>query len=156
MNTTIQFGKIDYYGNGRKTNLVTIELELKNKNGVKTFSASGSIWNDLHSDIVCGGQCLDEISNYIHTPLFEKIHRLWKLYHLNDMHAGTPEQEKALNDAGLTGYASDYTKCCDYLKSINLYEVMLNGKPYKFGCGWLTQPIPEQDLKEIENIITTL
>ncbi|MBR6849414.1 MAG: hypothetical protein IKM88_04170, partial [Lachnospiraceae bacterium] len=50
--------------------------------------------------------------------------------------------------------ASDYEKCCEYLKSVGMYEVELeDGTMYKFGCGWLTQPIPEEDLQKIEKII---
>jgi hypothetical protein len=70
------------------------------------------------------------------------------------MHAGTPEQEAALKEAGLTGFASDYKKCCEYLKSVGMYEVELeDGTMYKFGSGWLTQPIPEDELEKIEKII---
>lgn len=86
MKKTFDFGKIDYTGRGRKSYPVTVEMEYTEKDGKKRFSVSGYIWNTQKTDIVCGGQCLDIIARYIKTPVFKEIYRLWKLYHLNDMH----------------------------------------------------------------------
>ena len=86
MKRVFNFGKIDYYHTGRKTNLVEVEMSYTGKGDKKVFSVSGKIWNSRKTDIVCCGQCLDEIAEYIKTPLFKTIHRLWKQYHLNDMH----------------------------------------------------------------------
>ena len=147
MRRTFNFGKIDYYGRGRKINLVEVEVELSD-DGV--FTASANIWNSKHTDCVCCGQCLDEVAKYIKSDKFKKIYRLWKLYHLNDMHPGTEKQEEALLEAGLTGFAADYRKCCDYLESINL--LVDNG--YKFGTGWLKRDIPVEDFAEIEKLLT--
>ena len=147
MKRTFTFGKIDYYGRGRKINLVEVKAELSDK-GV--FTASATIWNSKKTDCVCAGQCLDEVAKYIKAPKFKKIHRLWKQYHLNDMHAGTEKQETALIEAGLTGFASDYRKCCDYLESIDL----LVDDGYKFGTGWLKREIPVEDVAEIEKLLT--
>lgn len=86
MKKTFDFGKIDYEDKG-KINLVTVDMEYKDKGGgKKVLSISGNIWNKRKTDIVCGGQCLDTIAVYISDPVFTEIHRLWKLYHLNDMH----------------------------------------------------------------------
>ena len=117
MKKIFNFGKIDFYGTGRRINLVEIEVSLSDK-GV--FTASGTIWNSKKTDCVCAGQCLDEISKYIKSDKFKQIHSLWKKYHLNDMHAGTERQEAALEAAGLTGFASEYRKCCEYLESIGI------------------------------------
>ncbi|MBR3518256.1 MAG: hypothetical protein IKO10_18290 [Lachnospiraceae bacterium] len=163
MKTTLKFGKIDAEDRGCAINAVDINMELKTKdNGTQVFSASAKVWNGKHSDIIMGGQCIDTLLDELRNQLKEKgvleemeeIGRLWKAYHSNDMHAGTPEQEAALKEAGLTKFASDYEKCCEYLKSVGMYEVELeDGTMYKFGCGWLTQPIPEEDLQKIEKII---
>ncbi len=80
------FGKIDFEEAGKKTNLVTVEMEYKEQGNKKTFSARGNVWNNRGTDTICCGQCLDTIAKYINDPVFSKIHRLWKLYHLNDMH----------------------------------------------------------------------
>lgn len=154
----INFGKICYDRPGIYNNSVDIEVCLsKNKSGLPVFAAHGNIWSPLHTDIRCGGQCLDTIAKYVHDPLFEQIYKMWKLYHLNDMHAGTIEQEKALNEAYATGkliHSGDYTATCDYLASIGLYEVYLDSdpdRPYKYGSGWLYRAIPYEDLEIIKS-----
>ena len=146
----VEFGKIDYLGTGRRENLVTIELELKEREeGKLEFSCCGNVWNRVKSDILCGGQCLDEIKDYIDTPLFVKIYRLWKLYHLNTMHAGTKKQEDFLIKNGYEDCGNRYKEACDFLKKNNLYYD--NG--VGFGCSWQYWKIPEEDLEEIKKII---
>lgn len=145
-----EFGKIDYCNRGRKDCPVEVEICLyidKNKNE-EVFTASGSIWNGRHSDVYCCGQCLDEIHEFIKDKTFLEIYRLWKLYHLNDLHAGTPRQEKAIKE-WKENNKYEYTKACEYLKSINLYED--NG--YKYGHGWLYEPIPKEDLDKIYKLL---
>ena len=93
--TTISFGKIAYYGK-RKVNEVTVNIVLKERKTKGGFcflelGISGDVWNSRHKDICCGGQCLDTIANYIHTPLFKEIFELWNKWHLNGLNAGTPE-----------------------------------------------------------------
>ena len=206
MKRTLNFGKIDYLGNGKKNCLVTVDIELRKKGGEKTFtidpttqeriytgeatpeyiefSATGTIWNHLKTDCYCGGQCLDIIAKYIKTPLFKEIFNIWNLYHLNGMHAGTPEQEKAIEEAEKNGLdfsdtsykkydfklseeerktaKSRYDKICDYLKSVNLYEVNFNGltvgrkyndEPYKYGHDWIIQELPKEIIERITEII---
>ena len=123
------------------------------------FSACGDIWNHLHTDIYRGGQCLDEIAKYIHSPVFRQIYTFWKKYHLNGMHAGTPEQEKAVKEWEAAGNKYDYSAACEMLKACGLYEVPLNcrlvgtrnadGEPYKYGSGWVIEDIPKDDLQKI-------
>lgn len=168
------FGKIDYNGTGRRYP-VTVQIALEKrggddvftmKNGEKVytggktpeyyeFTASGMI------GARCGGQCLDEIAKHCKNPLFVTIYRLWKKYHLNGMHAGTPEQEKALLEWKAAGNRYDYTSACEYLKSRGLYEMnytgksvgrMYNGELYRYGHAWLVQDIPENDLETIKNL----
>ena len=153
MKKTFDFGKIDFYGRGRKTNLVTVTVELRDTDKGAQLSVCGDIWNNLKTDIVCGGQCLDEIKQYIKSPLFLEIYNFWKLYHLNGMHAGTKEQEKAIEEWKSNGNKYDYMAVCEYLKSIDLYEVENSGQPYIYGHGWLFEEIPESDLQRIKELI---
>ena len=93
MKKTFDFGKIDFEGRGRKCNAVTVDMEYKEDGDKKRFSVSASVWNSFHSDIVAGGQCLDSLQPYFKlSPTFTEIFRLWKLYHLNDMHAACIHQ----------------------------------------------------------------
>lgn len=95
MKRTFKFGKCDWYGDGKCANSMTVDVEYRpNKDGNMVFTASGSVWNKNHTDIVAGGQCLDEMNEYIDNPVFDEIYRLWKLYHLNDMHAECEHQRE--------------------------------------------------------------
>lgn len=96
----IEFGKIDYYGTGRKSNLVTVEMRLEEgrvqygaiggkwspellqgSKGI-SFSVSAFVWNHIHTDMVMAGQCLDKIKHVpVNDALFQEIKRLWKKYH---------------------------------------------------------------------------
>ena len=79
-------------------------------------------------------------------------------YHLNDHHPGTPEQEKCIQKhqeavEAHEHYVDHYTACCETLKEYGLYEVDLDGKPYKYGHAWLYRPIPDDDLAKIRYVL---
>jgi len=96
MKKVIDLGKIAYYNKNRKANRVTVEVELREKeNGVKELSICGNIWNSRDTDCYSCGQNLDEIKKYIRTPMFKKLYRWWKEYHLNTHHAAC-EHQRAL------------------------------------------------------------
>lgn len=150
---TISFGKYDCTGNGIKDNLVEISIDLEYKKQKPVFAVCGCIWNRLHTDIIYGGQCLDKIKNYVRNPVFNEIYDLWKKYHLNDLRAGTKEQEKAIEKWKNKGNKYNYKEACNYLKRVGLYEVNHNGSPYKYGHGWIYEPIPQCDLDRIYAIL---
>ncbi len=160
MTKTFSFGKHAVCSN-RKENLITVEVNYKD--GV--FSASADVWNRLHTDIVMGGQCLDELVPYLkNNETYMKIYRLWKAYHLNDMNNETPEQKAALETPDFKAFKGDndhYNAACVYLKGLNLYTVPASqadpyrrheskkGTPYTYGHEWLFFPIPTQGEREI-------
>ena len=122
------------------------------------------VWNGNHTDFVACGQMFDEIKHVpVNDALFQEIKKLWKLYHLNDMNAGTKAQTLALEKVGLTG-GNNYGKAVEYLKHLGLYEVNLTpteakynpryaGRPYEYGAGWLYRPIPAKDMARIMKIM---
>lgn len=150
--------KADFYGTGRRINLVEIEIGFTERaDGKAFFSAWGNVWNKSQSLVVASGQILgrDELSKLVaENKLFATIKELWRKYHLNDMHAGTPEQEEALEKANLLS-ANDFDKACEFLKNEGLYEVEYEGKPYRYGSGWLHFPIHKKDLEKIHLILNT-
>ena len=155
----ILLGYTDYEFPGKKVNSVWVEISLKDG---KYFSACAYIWDSNRDDCLIGGQCLDTINDNCPdikaNPIWQKIYRLWKLYHLNDLHAGTIEQEEALDKwwaSSKDNIDRDYHKDCEYLKSIGLYEVEYNGKPYQYGTAWLKRDIPEEDLNQIKELLET-
>lgn len=173
MKKTFDFGKIAY-ASDRKVNAVEVTVELKeNEQGIKVFKASANVWNSTKTDIVAGGQCLDELNKYKSLrddKEFSLIYEMWQKYHLNDLHAGTERQEDALKQAVAEGKlekygANNYEETCNYLQSIGLLEDneylvpkkqdgSVKEVPYKYGTGWIAQEIPSSDLELIETLIS--
>ena len=128
--------------NGRR---VKIEVELTEDN-VFTARCIGpaKFW----------GQAFDAVNTMgVKSLVFDKIYKFWKLYHMNDMHAGTIEQENALKNIHYTNGRYDYEEACTYLKFIGLYEVKYKGNMYKYGHGWIKYDIPAYDLAEIKSLL---
>jgi len=166
MNKIITFGKIDYNNCGKKINKVEVELSLekvdKHNKPKYIFTASGSVWNNRETDCYQCGQCIDSLVEYLpKNKLLKEIHDIWKEHHLNDMHAGTEEQESYLKSLGKY---QDYTWACEELKKANLYEVphpflivkSFLGTPhiYKYGQGWLYREIPENVITRLKEIMS--
>jgi len=153
----IYFGKVDWNGRGQKANAITIEIRWDEEN--KSFAASGNVWNRSGTDIICGGQCIDEIYGRhfdfgeAGNKAMEVIHRLWKTHHLNDLRPGTEEQEAYLDSSEEYKKSNhDYDVAVKVLKAAGLYEVpdpRAEGKMYAYGTGWLTRKIPEADVELI-------
>lgn len=149
MKKTLYFGKIDWNGTGRKINLVTVEINLKETEKGPVFSASANVWNSKQTDYICSGQCLDYLVPFFQeNEVYMTIFSMWKKYHRNDMHPGTPAQEESLKKVELLN-VNKYDEACKYLKSINLYDD--NGKVY--GRNWYYWPIPDEDLEIIKSLL---
>lgn len=156
MKRTFKFGKIAYNG-GRKINAVELQVELrKDEKGRDEFSVSCDVWNAHHTDIICGGQCLDDAiimkSRKNNNRLYNKIVDLWKRNHLNTMHAGTPEQEACLKKVLGDRYHS-YEEDCKVLEENNLLVVNFEGENYKYGTKWLYREISAEDMEWINKIL---
>lgn len=157
MEKRIYFGKVDYNHIGRKINPVYVTIKLNDTCNGPVFTASGEIYNQSKTDCHCCGQCLDTIARHLKgNQVFMMIYDLWKKYHLNDMHAGTPEQESFVDNWKRNGGKQDYYSVCTALKDAGLYEVEHNGKPYRYGSSWLYQEIPVEDINAIKHFIKVL
>ena len=163
----ISFGKVAFPPYQKKKSCeVEIEINLTTmSDGTTRFSACGSIWNHTHTDIYSGGQNDETIKALIKegelqaSPLLLEIIELWGKYHLNYLKPGTPEQEEAVQKGFELGAIkrfqkeSFYEQAVRHLKSVGLYEVQHEGKPYRYGSDWIYSQIPEKDLKRIKEIM---
>jgi hypothetical protein len=154
MSKTFTFPKVAYTSS-RRVNLPTIEVELRDADTDKPkLSICGELWNSSHTDVVMGGQCLNDLARFDElfcNPLFRKLHRLWSMWHLNDLHPGTVKQEQALDNAEKSGVkVCSYDDQCKYLESIGLLE----DDGYQFGSAWLYREIPADDLNEIVSLLS--
>lgn len=150
---TFTFDKVAYTSS-RRVNLPVIEMELRDYDTDKPkLSICGELWNARHTDIVMGGQCLDhlaDLGDLASNTTFKKLYKLWKNWHLNDLHAGTIKQEQALDDAKKSGVKlNSYEDSCKYLESIGLLE----DDGYKYGSAWLYRAIPKDTMTEIMHLL---
>ena len=144
---TFIFPKVAYTGT-RKLNTPEIEMTLRYDDNKPELSICGYLWNARHTDCVLGGQCLDRLKDYLgEDELFNKLYRLWKLHHLNGLHAGTLLQEQALSK--IDRKDRDYYYDCKYLEEIGL----LYDGGYKYGTSWLYREIPEEDMRIINELL---
>lgn len=98
---TISFGKISFYrSKGRKINEVEIDVSIRDWNGYDELSICGSVWNHIHSDIICGGQCIDDEDVTCHfkdDPLYNGILDIWKNCHLHNLDTIDNEYRKDID-----------------------------------------------------------
>ena len=74
----------------------------------------------------------------------KKLFEIWERWHLNNLKAGTPEQEDFIRTWGKDN-KYDYTAACEALKAAGLYEVIdENGQPYKYGHSWKKEEVPAE------------
>ena len=80
-----------------------------------------------------------------------KLLDVWDRWHLNDMHAGTPEQEQLIRDFRKmeAGKNASYEAVKGYLSSVQrLMSVHpQTGQPYVYGTGWLFEAVPDDVLE---------
>ena len=88
MRKVFNFGKKAVSNSKIKNNLITIEVELRDTDKGLEFSACGNVWNSKHTDIIMGGQCIDDLEQYLKgNKTYKTILEMWKKYHLNGMNA---------------------------------------------------------------------
>lgn len=147
---TFDFGKVDYYGRGRKINKVDVTVRLRDEgDGRVVLGIMGGFWNGRGTDYVCCGQCLDEIAKFVHSPLFLKIHGWWKSFHNNSMHLGNEKQEAYLKSKGVSIH--DYDAGLAALKAAGMEK---DSDGIEYGHKWYWHPIPDDVLSEIKALLS--
>lgn len=135
--------------------VIEIKATLKDGKKWKIFSCVWDVydWFVANSRYICWWQCSDEIRQIVKNMQDNKLW-LWLLdmrdkYHLNDMHAWTPKQEKFLKELHKDWSRYDYPKDCEELEKA--WILVCNW--YKYWTSWLFRKIPAKDLNKIQNFI---
>lgn len=83
--------------------------------------------------------------------LLKELGRLGRLYHLNDMHAGTEKQEDFLEEyfKAHPDLPRTWENACQVLKDADL----LDDGGYVYGTAWLYRKIPAEDMLRILTLI---
>ena len=159
LRATFTFGLVSFKGQRTRCR-PTVDVRLRyDRHGRPCFSAM--------ADVVCGrsyvmgGQCLDSIHRdsfaMRHSPTFKMIYGLWKRNHLNDLNASVNDEQQKFVDEfivanGGENFRYDYTKVCDYLKSIGKFSYVVDGKTCNYGEGWYYRPISDEDMAAIKEL----
>ena len=83
----------------------------------------------------------------------DELLEVWNRWHLNDLRAGSPDQESALREIEILG--DYYPQAVAYLESLGLQpdpNYLVDGKPYSYGTHWLKEEIPEEVIKYLESL----
>lgn len=134
-----------------------VELEINQEADTRTAQTTALKPITAYKTLsICGnnGQNREEIADiknykelFITEQDLQTIINIWDQWHLNDLKAGTVNQQ-AFIDEWKKNNRYDLTAVCEALKEIGLYED--NG--YKYGHGWLVDPLPEEVIREITSI----
>ena len=87
------------------------------------------------------------LSNGWNLKMYNNLLNIWSRWHLNDLTAGTPLQEKWLRHDKKLGetwkYPYGYDENCRALKYGNIY----NDDGYKYGHAWLFEEVPNDIIR---------
>lgn len=165
---TLNLGKVDANGRGRKVNDVTVEVELTMKKSpaphldidfrpcgdYEELSMTGEIWNAARTDIIQGGPCLDAVAGFFPDNAdVQKLVEIWRRWHLNGMRPGTREQLRHLDEFRVKDPLNQYNRDCEVLEKASLLMVgPQNYKNFMYGHGWLVEPLPPEIVQEVRDI----
>lgn len=174
MKFTIDLGKVDYNGTGRHNNRVTLDVELEwtccpfDEDGHPfkytidlesalewhNLSICGNVWNSRGTDILCGGQCYETISELFPDNEFvQEVVAVWARWHLNDLKAGTRRQAQLLDDfeAANPDWRSQIPSIAQYEFQCYILEQasLLIDNGYKYGSAWLVELLPQEVIDQV-------
>lgn len=110
------------------------------------LSVTGSVWNHIRSDIVCGGQMHDCLEAYVvrWTESRAKVRRILEIarrWHLNGMRAGCEHQRAAGEHSAWAGVYPE--------KGYPAPRCQVCG--YSYGNQWLHEELPAEIVEEIKS-----
>lgn len=154
----LRLGKVAARG-GWKVNAVELELELRTSETGVELSICGSIWNNMHTDIVSGGQNIDEIAKlFPRAWRVQRIKEIWQRWHLNHLHAGC-EHQRADWDASEQIEVNGERKRVGWVYETEHPRGLLMKKcatcGYAYGSAWLKEEIPSDVLREVRELFTS-
>ncbi len=110
----------------------------------------------------CLGSCGQIIMNWVPIVKYAKgwnpsmVNRfldVWRRWHLNDKHDGTPEQMVFVRKYRKNHARATYDELCGVLKTAGLYEIVKSdGTLYKYGHDLLFEAVPDDVLQFLDSL----
>lgn len=112
------------------------------------FTATGVLKYPGKRYDIAGGQIVGELcAQFPEDAKAQRILKVWERWHLNHLHAGTPEQMAVVR--ALPKRERGYDNASARLREVGLYEVTLpDGRLYRYGSAWLKEELPD-DIKAL-------
>lgn len=175
---TIDLGKVDANGRGRKVNRVTLDVDLRDKvndtapykdihlNECRRYtelSICGAVWNAAGTDHQQGGQCDDTIAElFPENPKVQRLVEIWKRWHLGGMRGGCVHQiaekwgDVLLDDTKPKTHdnMAVWTRPGDHPKGLLAKACPTCG--YKYGTAWLVEAMPAKVEEEVRVLCAAL
>ena len=146
---------------------VSVFCKIKFMEGKLSISGVEGPWSSGNCAGSCGqidmhltAQSFVGFANGWNAGKTSKLLGIWKLWHLNDLTAGSPNQEEYLK-ANPVVYAypeTHYGKACKMLTRAGLnpdLEYIRDGKPYSYGHAWLHTDVPQDVLQWLKDLPDT-
>ena len=151
MKKIFDFGKIEEEG---KTFWLKGNVSLEYDNYQRPiFLVSIKVYDSTQSKVINYKHFKDLVDRFSDNQLYMQLYNLEKKYLGHFRHHGTPQQEQALEQAGLA--KADMSKRSRYLTKIGLYEVEYQGVKRFYNHAYFYYPIEEKDLETIKKLLET-
>lgn len=134
MKTTVETFKKNVSFKDADGKLIFVEISIEDGHLSMSGNCQGS-----------GGQIVDQIKPA--NDAQRELVSIWKAWHLNDMHAGTEEQEAALNSPEFEAFK---VKADKILKQIKEIERIVNG-PFEAYCEFIGVPTSWSSVRQDHN-----
>ena len=119
------------------------------------FTASGGYWNRWRTDYTSCGQVLDMILiDFPRSIIVQRVHKVWKEWHLNNLTAGSPAQEEEVAKWKAEGNPYTYANAAEHLKKVGLnpdHSFLHKGEVYSYGHAWIKRTLPKSIIREIQS-----
>lgn len=133
-----------HFTNGKES--ADIDVKIKdNRLSISGIVYTGKkLWKNERNFISCG-QCQETALELKIIP--QKLFDVWERWHLNDMRAGTPQQEEIVREARKAGRLSYQ----DAVKLLESHELLIDNG-YRYGTAWLTEELPSEVVEYLESL----
>jgi hypothetical protein len=126
-------------------------IDLENIHEFNRLSIVGDIYRGGRMESC--GQVYDAVRALFKDNVsIQMICDIWQRWHLNDLKAGTREQNAVIDKVFSDEHRYNYDEACEVLKEKNLYV----DRGYKYGSEWLVEPLPQDIINKVRELFPSV